>query len=365
MPYDMHTPYGIIPGQVSPEEQMQSQNLSRLRGQFMEQEGKEAQMRVLRQSMPSGQGGGDAPYDPYPKTGGMVSGTQPRLQPGEYGTDAYFQNRHRDRAATGVAQGEAELRTQQMQRQQRAGSQLDAMLGIGPAGQAAPAAAPAPARAGAGYESLVGGGQAASPAAAGGGGMDEADLLRTAILGAVASGGAMPDVAGIMNKRAEREAAAPKNAIELETLRAQLAELKAGAGRADRERRFGAGELKPGEAPPMLMRDFLAKNPQVGDSLQRRSTAFGEQDAKTFGWDPDDAAVDEVVRERDSMVQDLSSRGYPPGEALKQANMLVSRSVAGNQGDVNAGWIPKLLQRLGISEAPPEAPPSMMDQFPG
>lgn len=57
MPYDLHTPFGIIPGQVTPAEQLQSQTASRMRSQAMQDDAQSAQLHALKASM--GGGGGD------------------------------------------------------------------------------------------------------------------------------------------------------------------------------------------------------------------------------------------------------------------------------------------------------------------
>ncbi len=111
MPYDLHSPFGIIPGQISPAE---------------------AQMNALRALMGRGdapnngaaldaaKNAGDLDQDPHfaswraddaaraKAAGTPVSGTMPKLQDGEYGTASYFNKRMRDDADTELAQQKAE-----------------------------------------------------------------------------------------------------------------------------------------------------------------------------------------------------------------------------------------------------------------
>jgi hypothetical protein len=324
MPYDLHTPFGIRPGQVSPAEMLGEQrrsNLMRVHQQALSDGAHEAQMRTLKGAEPA--------YDPYPKTGGMVSGTQPRLQAGEYGTDAYFQNRHRDRAGTGVAMGEADLKMQQMDRQKRAGTELDTILGLG-----AKADTPLPVQAGPDLGS-------AGPGAAPSGGMSDEDMIRAAILGSVASGGAMPDVGSILDKRAARADAQPLKAIEAETLKLQLDELR-------RQQTTNRQMQELGRAPNMRIEEFVAGNPNLTADLSRLSKGYYDRDVGDMETDPGQTDINQIVSERDRLVSMLEARQYPRDAALREANRLISMQFGAEQNDWEAENMPALRAALGL-----------------
>lgn len=354
MPYDLHTINGIVPGQVSPQEQFEAQRRDaamRNHAALLEAKARDAQTRVLKEAAGGGDGGISTGNDDFfakafgggasaRPPSGMVSGVKPTVAPGEYGSDAYFQNRRRDRANTGVAEAEAQNKLTDLARRQRAGSELDNLLGLG--GAAAPAAGGAPAA-------------GATPAL---GGTSDDALMRMAILGAMAGGQSMPDVGGYLTQRSKAASEADLNKLKIKAQEMELAQAQRKIDEEAANKRRSAGAAKPGDEPTPLapIEEFLAQNKGLTDPLASRATGFAEQDASTIGWDPTDQDVDSVVAERDNLAGMLAKRGYPREEALRQANLLIQRSVQPNSSDINSGWIQKLLQRIGAAK-----PPAMVD----
>jgi hypothetical protein len=96
--------------------------------------------------------------------------------------------------------------------------------------------------------------------------------------------------------------------------------------------------------------EYMSQNPGLTSGLSNKASSFAAQDADTFGWDPTEQDVTDVIGERDRVVQLLTQKGYAPEAALREANRLItsSKDFSQNQNDVNAGWTQNLRQRGGF-----------------
>jgi hypothetical protein len=109
MPYDLHTPFGIQPGQVSPAEAQMSM-LRRALGQ-QDSDPMRSQMAELKAANDAG-GIESDPWFAAKRAEAaappmVVSGLKPALQPGDYGTDKYFTDRMTARATADEAAAKA------------------------------------------------------------------------------------------------------------------------------------------------------------------------------------------------------------------------------------------------------------------
>lgn len=361
MPYDLHTPFGIQPGQVTPAEQLEAQRGSRLssiHSQLLSQSARDAQMRVLRDSV--GGMDNDAFFTPEKQGSGMQSGVKPVTKPGEYGTDAYFNQRDRDRGATAVAGAETESKIAKHQGDMKMRAEMESML-MGGGGE--PAAGPMPMKPsakGPDYSALVGGGSSGQPpATGGGGGMSKDQLMKLQMMIAALNGTAPPNVA-------EQNATTAQTTIEQQAAVPVLKEAEEAGKEKARERAMArvkmyldsgdivsAKRVAAEEGVPLGLQpieEFVGSESgaALAGGLTKKGKDFYDRDVGDFETDPGETDITDTVKERDRLVTILTNKGYEQADALREANRLLSQQFGGEQNDWEAEWIPKLRAAAGL-----------------
>lgn len=133
--------------------------------------------------------------------------------------------------------------------------------------------------------------------------------------------------------------------------------------------RLAAGEITPaqfksaagGDLSALPQRQVSAISPeQQVSALESRVADFGERDAATFGFDPTDTDVADIVRQRDQVAQALKSQRpqLSPDQALEGANWIIEQKLLPNQNRWGTEWIAKLRQALRGGGAMPAAMPA-------
>lgn len=121
--------------------------------------------------------------------------------------------------------------------------------------------------------------------------------------------------------------------------------------------RLASGEIDPAQfkaavggdlsAIPRKQVSAIAPEQQVS-ALEQRVAGFGEKDAATFGFDPTDNDVMDIVRQRDQVAQALKSQRpqLSPEQAMEGANWIIEQKLLPNQDRMGTEWIAKLRQAL-------------------
>lgn len=371
MPYDLQTPFGTIPGQVSPYEQLQAQTAGRMRSQAAADDAASAQLHMLKQAI-GGQGSGSLAEDPFfnragPDTGAVDMAARNaavmQRQMGQADMDANaFRSTGLDAGTRErLAQGAAKLERGQMDIQGSAQDVLKSTLqdylneaggktaGMNPNLPGNPnalvgGAGPSP-------NVLVGGaGASAAPA----GRSSDEQLMKLAILQSIASGGKGGGIGDVLKNRdsaalENRKFDMTKQEHDLAMQKAQAEMLKWQKDMADQE---------------SLSKDptaVSAKFPEVTTPLSQQVQQFVAQDTKMIGWDPTTDDMDAIAKERDRAAAGLAKRGLNPQQALQEANRVIVNSLGANRNDINSGATKKMLARLGITSAAPAQAPDAID----
>jgi hypothetical protein len=357
MPYDLHTPFGIMPGQVSPAEQLQAQTFQNARRRAADEDAQSAQLHALKQALGPGGGaarGGDEPdfsFAQGPKDTGAVDLGQRnamvmrrQMEQADRDANAFrstgLDAGTRERLAQGTARG--------IKNQQEEDDMLHPLImqkfKEGMAGRNAGAAGAPPAgmnpnaTTDGGINLGAMGGGASSPrgGAAGPGGMD---LRSIAQLMALRKGLQMPDFDA---QDAERDYTTKRNALDL---RQREADLTDSLGRRSKEK---ATEAALAGDPTTV----TSKYPELTTPLSQKVSEFVTQDTNVLGRDPTDADIDGLIQERDRAARGLAARGLSPQAAREEANRAIVNALGPNRNDSNNGWTQQLLVRLGIGGAP-------------
>lgn len=121
--------------------------------------------------------------------------------------------------------------------------------------------------------------------------------------------------------------------------------------------RLASGEINPAQFKaavggdlsviPQKQTSAIAPEQQIS-ALENRVANFGERDAATFGFDPTDADVSDIIRQRDQVAQALKSQRpqLSPEQALEGANWIIEQKLLPNQDRWGTEWIAKLRQAL-------------------
>lgn len=176
------------------------------------------------------------------------------------------------------------------------------------------------------------GGAGGAPAAGGG---DDSRALMDMLI--ALKGGTPPDRE---QQKFDRGLAQQKANTEAQLAQMQVDAAKRAVGRENDLNDFNAGNAPAGKTP-MALDQFLPQS-GLGANLEQMAGAFGERDAKMFGWDPTEQDVQDILRERDTVVRSLKQRGYDEKSAREAANRQIQMKLAPNQHDVNTGWIKQL-----------------------
>jgi hypothetical protein len=361
MPYDLHTPFGIMPGQVSPAEQLQAQTFQNARRRAADEDAQSAQLHALKQALGPGGGasrGGDEPdfsFAQGPKDTGAVNLAERnamvmRRQMNQADMDANaFRSTGLDAGTRErMAQGQARLDKGQMDIQGSAQGVLKSTLEDYLRGGAKPAGMnpnlPGGAGAGPSPNALVGGGGAAAMGGGGGRSSDD-ELMKLAILQSISSGGRGGGIGDVLKNRDDaalknREFDMKKSAFDLdmEKTRGDMARWQKEQAEQERLR-----------SDPTAV---SSKHPEVTAPLSQQVQQFVAQDTKMLGWDPTDADIDGLAKERDRAARGLEMRGLSPQAAREEANRAIVNALGPNRNDSNNGWTQQLLVRLGINGAP-------------
>lgn len=121
--------------------------------------------------------------------------------------------------------------------------------------------------------------------------------------------------------------------------------------------RLASGEINPAQfkaaaggdlsAIPQKQTSAIAPEQQIS-ALENRVANFGERDAATFGFDPTDTDVADIIRQRDQVAQALKSQRpqLSPEQAMEGANWIIEQKLLPNQDRWGTEWIAKLRQAL-------------------
>ncbi len=369
MSYDLHTPFGIIPGQVTPADQLQAQTFAAARNRAAQDDASSAQMHALRQAI-GDDGGGDASSDKFfsqsgpfgiaPKDTGAVdlgarnaAVMQRQMNQADLDANA-FRNTGldagtRERMAQGGLQGIKNQREEDNALHPLVMQMFQDAMGGGKPGAAAPAGPMNPNMTQGGINlGAMGGSPAGAPAAPAAKGIDYRQL---AAIAALRNHQAVPDFAG---QDAERAYTGERNKLDLEQRRSDLTDSLAQRGkkRADEQ----ALETDPASVS--------AKAPEIVTPLAQKAAEFVTQDTKMIGRDPTGTDIQNMVDERDRAARALALRGLSPQQAQAEANRAIVNALGPNRNDMNNGRTLELLTRLGISgpqQATPDAGYSMND----
>ncbi len=113
--------------------------------------------------------------------------------------------------------------------------------------------------------------------------------------------------------------------------------------------------LKSGNYGGMPRKQVSAIAPeQQVSALESRVSGFGEKDAATFGFDPTENDVQDIVRQRDQVAQALKSQRpqLSPEQAMEGANWIIEQRLLPNQDRWGTEWIGRLRQALRSGAAP-------------
>lgn len=343
MPYDLVTPFGTRRGQVTPDEEMsqrsaiQAAQIAALRAQTdatyqlgHEQIGQEAsRFGTYQQQQDAGRQNAALEHAYSMETGAQKGGFDLAGKGLEYGANNTLADIERRKYEEGLP-----LRQEEMSSQVDFLRQLRARMGgvMGSPGAQSPGeAGPNP------------GLPSTSPAGAPGGGMSPEQMDQMSMYAAILN---HKDPGDMVQKQMQRQMLqmALEDAQRKRTKERQ-AELLGQDPTAARAAAQASGV--PLEIPKI---EDVMSNPEMGPgkTLADMSGSFAQKDTKMFGWDPTDQDVQQVIGERDRLVQILVGRGYPQQDALREANRVVQQKLAPGQGDLNAGWIQKLQQRGGF-----------------
>jgi hypothetical protein len=356
MAYDLHTPFGIVPGQVSPADQLQSQTVASARRRAMEEDAQSAQLHALKQALTSNGGAGgaepDFSFERGPKDTGAVNMAERnamvmkrQMEQADRDANAFRSTGLDAGTRERMAQGEARLERGQMDIRGSAQDVLKNTLQdyLNEAGGKPPGMNPnLPPGGGASPNALVGGG--GSPAA--GGRSSDDQLMKLAILQSISSGGKGGGIGDVLKNRddaalknREFEQRKSLNDLELEKARAEMARWQKQMAEQDALRNDPTA--------------VASKYPEVTAPLAKAVQDFVTQDTKMVGWDPTDADMDGIARERDRVAMAFRHRGLDPAKAMDEANRTIVGSLGANRNDVNSGATKRMLARLGITQAGP------------
>ncbi len=140
--------------------------------------------------------------------------------------------------------------------------------------------------------------------------------------------------------------------------------------------RLASGDINPQQFQAGVKGDYsgipqkqisaISPEQQVG-ALESRVSQFGEKDAATIGFDPTEADVQDIVRQRDQVAQALKSQRpqLSPEQALEGANWIVEQKLLPNQDRWGTEWIAKLRQALRGGASTAQAAPARTGAFAG
>lgn len=364
MPYDLHTPFGIQPGQVSPAEMLQSQTASNARRRAMDEDAQSAQLHALKAAV--GGGGGDqffseaGPFGIAPKQTGAIdlgsrnaavdqrqqrtAGMRDMLdlaKPKDYLTAT----QHGDMARLKYGADKAGMEEDEQIRSLTSPMIQDLIKQMG--GQGGATGAPMNPNAGANGGINLGAMGGSAPAAGGSGDLNT--KLRTlAALRSMRGGGAVPD---FQSQDEDRDFRRQERDLTLRTQKATLSQ-------KERELQRGNEDADRMRTDPYAV---TGKYPEVTAPLAQMASNFVSQDTKMVGWDPTDDDMNTLVQERDRAAAGLANRGLDPAKAMQEANRAILTALGPNRNDLNSGATRKLLARLGVSKAAPARPTDDFD----
>lgn len=94
--------------------------------------------------------------------------------------------------------------------------------------------------------------------------------------------------------------------------------------------------------------EYLGSNPGLTGQLGSMSKDFADRDTSVIGWNPTETDIGQLMNEMSRVQQLLVGKGYDAESAKREAMRIITNNLGSDQNDVNAGWISKLKQRLGI-----------------
>ena len=339
MPYDIHTPFGIKPGQVTEAEQLQSNTVARHRAQAMQGDAQAEQMRALRSAL-----GGDErdpigsdPFfaDKSAPSGPSLADEQTRAAMShqrEMGqledlSNLAARNAARDDGLNATQRGDLNrgrhgLEMGQMDIQRKAQGELSGLVG------------------------------GAEQPAAGNGPMSEDQLLRMAILGGMAGGKNMPDVGGILSKRSDNRRADQTHQVTMQELNMRMEEMKQ---RMAANRAKGYLEAGDPEGAAKAAADGGIPRPRVSSAdVQSRpeiqaALSTAENEAKRIGGQnyfgenfteenplPEDSRLNSLI---DMAAQALTKQGVQPAEARAYVIQHLRQKYGEDQGGLSIPYI--------------------------
>ena len=121
---------------------------------------------------------------------------------------------------------------------------------------------------------------------------------------------------------------------------------------------YGAGDLSKIPTQPKQAIDPSMLQEAVTNAARK----FGEKDAATFGFDPTETDVQDILNQRDRLAQAVQiQRRLQPEQAKEYANFVIEQQFSGGLSDRwGTEWIQRLREALRSGSGPAVAPGSPM-----